>query len=433
MSWNILICPSPIVRRLVRELAGGRRAVLLRVGMRRTSSGHDWLAREIVPSSLGDPALHEMANTWIVQHAAQPPSGSAVLPTGVSGRLDLGGERWRGRTWGRVRTPEGIEPLDQLVIAGPGMHRIDTGNRRRAEPQLEKGGGSNVPGPRRWSRTIGGLGGPAVWRRLIGLRIAIVGCGRSGSAAAEILARLGISRLSLIDGDTIEPHNLGEMSVVAADDLGRPKVQAVAVGLERMMAGTGMVATPVVASLIRPDALEAARDCDVLFCCADNDAARLACALVATLDHKLLIDIGTGIQFEGAEGGRTRVMGADVRLILPGDGCLLCRGRLARLARALDDLCYPVRQRRAPADDGQWQRQRGGSFASLNHLAVALAVQMLLDLVSGRIQSSTWTQLEFDQSGRLAAHYPEPVGRAADEPPCALCAKAGLGDGGLRL
>jgi hypothetical protein len=432
---QILICTLPILRRLLRDLAGDRRAVLLRVGLRQTSSGFDWLARDIVPSSPGNSSFLEMTNTWIVQRADRPPSGSDALPPDVTGRLDLGGERWRGRAWGLVRTPLGIEPLDQLVLVGAGMHRIDTRNRRPAERQIEKGGRLEAPDPRRWSRTIGALGGLDIWRRLISLRIGIVGCGRSGSVAAASLARLGLRRLVLIDPDIAEHHNLGEMDAISANHLDWPKAQAVADDLERTLADTRIVVTPVVASLTRPDALEAARACDVLFCCADNDAARLACGLIATLDHKVLLDIGTGIHFEGAAagaGGGTREMGADVRLILAGDGCLLCRGRLAHLARALDELCYPIRSRAAPADEEQWRRQRAGSLASMNHLAVAVAVQMLQDLVAERIRSSMWAQLEFDESGRLAVRYPEAAGRGIGEPLCALCAKAGLGDEGLR-
>lgn len=71
-----------------------------------------------------------------------------------------------------------------------------------------------------------------------------------------------------------------------------------------------------------------------------------------------------------------------------------------------------------------------GSLRTLNQLAAALSVQMIQDLVAERLRTSTWAQAEFDEAGHLHVQYP-PLLPPADSPPCALCAKAGLGDGGL--
>jgi hypothetical protein len=67
---------------------------------------------------------------------------------------------------------------------------------------------------------------------------------------------------------------------------------------------------------------------------------------------------------------------------------------------------------------------------TLNQLAAALGVQMLQDLVAERLQASTWAHVEFDQAGHVAVQYPATPEPAAGAP-CALCAKAGLGDEGL--
>jgi hypothetical protein len=120
-------------------------------------------------------------------------------------------------------------------------------------------------------------------------------------------------------------------------------------------------------------------------------------------------------------------MGADVRLILPGDGCLLCRGNLTNYNQAVENLC----NHRPPVDlETTWSRQRAGSLRSLNQLAAGLGVHMLQELVTERIQQSVWARVEFDESGHLAVQYP-PTQPSTDIPACALCAKAGLGDAGL--
>jgi hypothetical protein len=173
-----------------------------------------------------------------------------------------------------------------------------------------------------------------------------------------------------------------------------------------------------------------------MICCVDNDAARLAAALVATLYHKVLLDIATGVHFptDGASqtfsfSGRQRRMGAEVRLILPGSGCLLCVGNLSRYQQAIEDLCRGVTPNSVAND---WRQQRAGSLSTLNQLASSVGVQMLLDLVAERITDSRWARIEFADDGRLAVQYPA-VQQANDTPSCLLCAKAGLGDDGLGL
>jgi hypothetical protein len=262
----------------------------------------------------------------------------------------------------------------------------------------------------RWSRTSGALGGEAVWWRLVWLHVGIVGCGRTGSSLATGLARLGVHRLTLIDPDRIELHNLGEMDLVTPNDVGRFKSEVIAKRLAA--AQVPIQATPIAAPIMHPKARSGAARCDVLICSVDNDAARLACAPIATREHRVLVDLGTAIQFHGE----------------PGDGCLLCRGgHLARYAEAVENLVY----RRVPRALGgdTWRLQRAGSLASLNQLAVALRVQILLDLVAERLTSSTWAQVEFDDEGHLAVRYPM-TGGTSGPSPCPLCARAGLGGAG---
>jgi hypothetical protein len=287
----------------------------------------------------------------------------------------------------------------------------------------------------RWSRTIGALGGEDVWQRLIRLPIAVIGCGRTGSIVAFMLAALGIRHLTLIDPDVIEPHNLAEMDVVGDADVGRPKVEAAADHLrDRLAASCGSI-LPVNAPIAVPEAISAAIGCDVLFACPDNDAARLAVAIIGTLYHRVVVDVGTGIHFptdpvltirNPHSAIRNRWMGADVRLIVPGDGCLLCRGSLTHYGRALDDL---INHRDPNLPARVWNEERAGSLRSLNQLAAALAVRLLEDLVAERIQGSIWARVDVNEAGRVAVDYP------LGEPPpasreCPLCAKAGLGDEG---
>lgn len=424
---NTLTSPLPLFQRLLRLLAEDpNRPAFLQVGRYYTSSDHEWLVRDVALSPPSTPAGRLEPAFRVALASGQPASAPEPSPPAVIGELVLGVDRWQGRWWGVVHTGEAREPLHHLALIGPGMYQFSAHDLAEL-PQPDHRPGD--PALARWSRTIGALGGEDVWQRLVRLRIGIIGCGRTGSLVAVTLARLGVQQLVLIDPDRLETHNLGEMDAVTDADLGRPKAEALAEHLRPLLPRSDSL-YPIAAPVTHPAALSLAKSCDVLFCCADNDAARLATAILATLYHKVLVDLGTGVFYHAASGqaqGRTRTIGADVRLILPGDGCLLCRGNLTDYAQAVDDLC----NHRLPASvQRDWRQERAGSLRTLNQIAAALTIQMLQDLVAERLQSSTWAHVEFNEDGHLAVSYP-PVQPLAGTTACALCAKAGLGDEGL--
>jgi molybdopterin/thiamine biosynthesis adenylyltransferase len=57
-------------------------------------------------------------------------------------------------------------------------------------------------------------------------RVAVVGCGGLGGYVIEELARLGIGRLTVIDPDIFEEHNLNRQILSTPSLLGKPKVYA---------------------------------------------------------------------------------------------------------------------------------------------------------------------------------------------------------------
>ncbi|RUA18499.1 MAG: thiazole biosynthesis adenylyltransferase ThiF [Clostridia bacterium] len=65
-------------------------------------------------------------------------------------------------------------------------------------------------------------------RKLAAGRIAIVGCGATGSALANLLARAGVGFLRLIDRDFVELSNLHRQMLYTEADIGQPKAVAAA-------------------------------------------------------------------------------------------------------------------------------------------------------------------------------------------------------------
>jgi hypothetical protein len=160
----------------------------------------------------------------------------------------------------------------------------------------------------------------------------------------------------------------------------------------------------------------------VLIGCLDHDAGRWATAALASLYCRPHLEIATGIHGHGDE----RRMGADVRLILPGDRCLECLGGLADPAGAHRALATPGAER-SVLNDRDWRAERAGSLRSLNGIAAAIAQRLWEDLIADRVRASTWLRIEYDAAGRPSITEPMPPRPVA----CRLCDLLCRGDDGL--
>lgn len=320
------------------------------------------------------------------------------------------------------------EPVHEIKIVGPGMRRLpavdfQTLQRHQVLPQDAA----------RWSRLIGALGGLDVWQRLTSLNFCIIGTGRTGSLVATTLAKHGVHNLTLVDPDVLELHNLDAMDGVTERDLGRFKAQAIAKNLQQDLPHAHVEASPV--SIITVEGRRPVKSADVLVCCVDDDASRLVIGGLASCYEKPLLDIGTGI-FNGESNQRSalspqspatsqRRMGADVRLILPGDGCLLCWGGVANLPGALERLRSEIAVGRSVGQPRRpWHEERAGSLRSLNSIAAHLGIRLLEDLVASRLRRSVWLQLQSDENG-IPSIRSLPASRHSG---CNFCSLLGIGD-----
>lgn len=71
-------------------------------------------------------------------------------------------------------------------------------------------------------------------RKLASSHVLVVGCGALGSHTAEALLRAGVGRLTLVDRDVVEIHNLHRVSLMGPDDVGKPKAEVCANALSRL-------------------------------------------------------------------------------------------------------------------------------------------------------------------------------------------------------
>ena len=100
-------------------------------------------------------------------------------------------------------------------------------------------------------------------------RIHIIGCGAIGSLLGDTLARMGLTKITLYDFDTVESHNIANQ-VFTENDLNKPKVQALR---ERMLAINPDMSDDLI---IQPNGYANQRLSGYVFLCVDSIDLRRA-------------------------------------------------------------------------------------------------------------------------------------------------------------
>lgn len=158
--------------------------------------------------------------------------------------------------------------------------------------------------------------------RLSAAHVAVVGLGALGSPAVTYLARAGVGRLTLYDGDEVAYHNLHRQTLFSREDVGRPKAEVVAEVLRKEYPNLAVVAEPHYFSgaTDSPDAaatavLSSDESPDLLLDCTDRFSSRFA---VHDAGHRLGLNV-----VSAAVGGFTGQLHI-YPFALGGSPCLRC-------------------------------------------------------------------------------------------------------------
>jgi hypothetical protein len=262
-----------------------------------------------------------------------------------------------------------------------------------------------LPAHQAW-RTRGAIGFDA-WTLLSRAAVVILGCGRTGSAAAWQAAALGVRHVKLVDPDRVEWLNLDGMFGVSAADVGKLKVEAVARGLVALRPDLAVTAFSCAAEDARVDDL--VRDADLIISAGDNGVPDLVAARASARYLKVHLALGTGVT---ASAGR-RVVAGDARLLV-GRGCVRCVGGVP------DEPLARARMSGRPDEAPRPDAARLGSLITLNTMNVGMGLQLWLDLLGGRLSSSWWHRFEWVEGEGVRADH----GPAVGDPACTTCGTA---------
>lgn len=207
-----------------------------------------------------------------------------------------------GRMFGRVVLPNGeFQLLAQVAVAGDDLHFWRPNPSRGETPDF--------------AERHAQLFGEETISRLNQLSVAVVGCSGTGSPVIEMLARLGVGRLVLVDPDVVEERNLNRIINATREDavLGRRKVDVIAAAIARMGLGTSV--TRIADNLATANAVRAVAECDVVFGCMDGAFGRNVLNRLATFYTLPYFDLGVALEADG-RGGISEATGA-VHFIQP--------------------------------------------------------------------------------------------------------------------
>ena len=133
------------------------------------------------------------------------------------------------------------------------------------------------------------------------LRVCIVGLGSVGSIVSEAMARIGVTRITLIDPDSVEEHNLDRLLHATTRDIGKQKVQIAFEAIRRNATADSVDIIALPQSIHDKEAYGAALDCDVIFSCVDRPLPRDVLNYIAQAHMIPVIDGGVSVETDTSQ------------------------------------------------------------------------------------------------------------------------------------
>jgi lactate dehydrogenase-like 2-hydroxyacid dehydrogenase len=232
--------------------------------------------------------------------------------------------------------------------------------------------------------------------------VAVVGLGGVGSIVNELLARLGVGRLILIDSEAIEPSNFSRIVGSTPDDIAKKMMKVAIAARVAQTANPKVNAECIENDIARASVARRVLETDYIFLAADSMRARLVFNAIVQQYLVPGVQMGTKIAVDAATGA-VRAAHSSVRHVSPRQGCLMCN-ELIDLHQLADE--WKTNQERQE----QWYGMRAPnpSVVTMNAVVAAHAVNDFLMYFVGLADESDWAAYRrFDHlSGKVINTLP---------------------------
>ena len=253
------------------------------------------------------------------------------------------------------------------------------------------------------------------------LTVGIVGLGSVGAIVTESLARIGVSRLTLIDPDTVEEHNLDRLLYGTLDDVGALKVHLAKRAVEHHATSDDVNVIAMPMSVQQESAYKAALDCDLLFSCVDRPVARDVLNYLATAHLIPVVDGGVAVETKPVN---DKLLSAHWRahIVTPYHRCMRCNGQydssmvVMELDGSLGDPAYVAN---LPPQD----RNRNQNVFPFSLSAAALEVNLMLRY----LLAEDWWPVVKQQDHQFVAGTSEVINEEC-KPHCSFRGRRAQGD-----
>lgn len=232
--------------------------------------------------------------------------------------------------------------------------------------------------------------GPEGQRRLLASRVAIIGCGAIGAAAANLLVRAGVGYVRIIDRDFVEPSNLQRQTLFDESDAAQALPKAVAAERQLLSINSSVAVEGVVADLSPKNTEDLLGGVQLLLDGTDNFETRF-------LINDFAVKSGLPWIYAAAVASYGLTM-----TIRPGlTPCLACLLETGNSPQGLEETCDTI-----------------GVLGPIVNLIASLEAAEALKLLSGRTEALHDRLISCDVwSGHLQSI------RVARHPACRACAK----------
>ncbi|MBC2724482.1 ThiF family adenylyltransferase [Desulfosporosinus sp.] len=209
-----------------------------------------------------------------------------------------------------VKSDSTFSEVRSIIVAGPDILYWNNEQDRELDESLYS---------KRTMQTFGS----GTTRTLSSLSIGVVGVSGTGSPVTDMLARLGVGELVLVDGDVVEEVNVGRIYNSGMSDVReqKKKVQVIGDAISRYELPVNVVEMPM--DLFNPEVIQRLAQCDVIFGCMDSYDGRNALNKLCVYYSIPYFDLGVFLDADG-KGSVSQVCGT-VHYMQPDGSSLFSR------------------------------------------------------------------------------------------------------------